>query len=157
MLRRLGSAVLRTPARLGLRRDRLGRVAHVALLVAGLGFGLALALVLPGGDVERRCPPRGEGYELCFVQKSVLPTVLLLLGGLLLGHLLARGLLVRLPAWRRRVREVGERREGGEETRAEPPYRSDPFLLASTWGAKEGRTDRRRPRLAAVRGRLRRR
>lgn len=128
-----------------MRDDRLGWLAHLGLLAAGLTTGVLLAV--PLGDVEDRCPPRGEGYDFCFVQKAVAPTILIVLAGLLLGQVLARALLVRLPAWRRRVREVGERRVGEEETREDPPYRKDPFLLASTWGAKQGRSERRRPRL----------
>lgn len=145
MLRRIRSASQRIAAGLRLRDDRLGWITQLGLLLAGLAIGVLLAL--PLGDVESRCPPRGEGYDFCFVQKAVLPTVLIIMAGLLLGQFVARALLVRWPAWRRRVREVGERRAGEEETRAEPPYRSDPFLLASTWGTKEGRTDRRRPRI----------
>lgn len=128
-----------------MRDDRLGWLAHLGLLAAGLTTGVLLAV--PLGDVEDRCPPRGEGYDFCFVQKAVAPTILIVLAGLLLGQVLARALLVRLPAWRRRVREVGERRVGEEETREDPPYRKDPFLLASTWGAKQGRSERRQPRL----------
>jgi hypothetical protein len=128
-----------------LRQDRLGAVAQLALLVAGVTIGLILAL--PVQVSERRCPARGEGYDLCWVQKALAPSVLIILASLLLAQFLARLLLVRVPAWRQRVREVGERRVGEQETREEPPYRSDPFLLASTWGAKDGRTERRRPRL----------
>jgi hypothetical protein len=115
------------------------------MLVAGVTLGLILAL--PVRVSERRCPARGEGYDFCWVQKALAPSILIILASLLLAQFLARMLLVRLPAWRQRVREVGERRVGEEETREEPPYRSDPFLLASTWGAKEGRSDRRRPTL----------
>jgi hypothetical protein len=142
VLRRVASSGRRLVAGFRLRRDRLGAAAHVALVLAGIAGGLILAL--PVGDVADRCPPRGEGYELCYLQKGLLPTVLIVLAGLLAGHLLARLLLVRLPAWRRRVREVGERRVGLEETREDPPYRQDPFLLASTWGIKHGRSERRR-------------
>lgn len=145
MLRRIRSAPQRVASGLRLRDDRLGWIAHLGLLLAGLAVGVLLAL--PVGDVESRCPPRGEGYAFCFLQKAVLPPVLIVIAGLLLGQVVARALLVRWPAWRRHVREVGERRVGEEETRAEPPYRSDPFLLASTWGTKEGRSDRRRPRI----------
>jgi hypothetical protein len=118
---------------------------QLAMLVAGLAIGLILAL--PVQVSERRCPAKGEGYDFCFVQKAIAPSVLIILASLLLAQFLARALLVRLPAWRQRVREVGERRVGEEETREEPPYRSDPFLLAATWGAKDGRSERRRPRL----------
>jgi hypothetical protein len=152
VLRRVASSGRRLVSSLRLRRDRLGVAAHAALVLAGTAAGLLLAL--PVDDVSARCPPRGEGYQLCYLQKGLLPTVLIVLAGLLLGHLVSRQLLVRLPAWRRRVREVGERRVGMEETREEPPYRQDPFLLASTWGVKQGRSERRRFSLLA---RLRRR
>lgn len=128
-----------------LRHDRLGGIAQLAILLGGLALGLLLAL--PVRVSESRCPARGEGYDFCWVQKALSPSILLILASLLLAQFLARVVLVRLPAWRARAREVGERRVGEEETRADPPYRSDPFLLASTWGVKEGRTDRRRPRI----------
>lgn len=143
MPRRFLSAVRRLVAATRLRRDRLGMAAHGALIAAGLGAGLLLAL--PIGDLTPRCPARGEGYELCYVQKGIIPAILIVMALGLFGHVVARVLLVRLPAWRRRRREVGERRVGLEESREEPPYHRDPFLLASTWGAKEGRSDRRRP------------
>ena len=134
---------------------RVRSAAHLALILGGLA--LALVLVLPLADVTDRCPPPGEGYELCRVQKAWVPAVLIVLAGGLGGYLLARTLLVRLPAWRARVRDVGERRVGQEETREDPPYRSDPFLLASTWGVKQGRSDRRRITPSYLWARLRRR
>lgn len=134
---------------------RLRSAAHVALVLAGVA--LALVLVLPIADLADRCPPPGEGFELCRVQKAWVPAVLLVLAGALGGHLLARVLLHRLPAWRARMRDVGERRVGAEETREEPPYRSDPFLLASTWGVKKGRSERRRITPSWLWTRLRRR
>jgi len=151
VLRRIASVARRSLDGFRLPGDRLLRVAHVMLLLAGVAIGLLLAL--PVGDVGSRCPPRGEGYALCYLQKALLPTVLLALVGLLAGHALGRLALVRLPAWRRRVREVGERRVSREDPREDPPYRRDPFLLASTWGAKEGRSDSRRPRLRVRRPR----
>lgn len=152
MLSRVRSAPRRIGAGIRLRGDRLGVAAHATLLLAGLAAGLLLAL--PVADVEDRCPPRGEGYDFCVVQKAWLPTLLIVLAGVLLAQVLAKALLVRLPAWRERIREVGERRVGMDETREDPPYSSDPFLLASTWGTKEGRSDRRRP---SILERLRRR
>ena len=131
------------------------RTAHALLVLAGLA--VALAVTLPVDDVTGRCPARGEGYDFCWVQKALLPSILIVMAGGLLGHWLARLLLVRLPAHRARVREVGERRTGEPETREEPPYARDPFLLASTWGAKEGRSERRRPRFADLLDRVRRR
>jgi hypothetical protein len=159
VLRRFRSAarrVLALPLRLAalarLRRDRLGALAHGAFVLAGLGLSLLVALPVP--DVGDRCPPRGEGYDFCVLQKAWLPVVLLALAGILLGQYLARLALVRLPAWRERRRTVGERRVGAEEARADPPYRRDPFLLAATWGEKKGPNERRRP---TIRERLRRR
>ena len=102
-------------------------------------------LAFPVADVEDRCPAHGEGYDFCWVQKSLTPSVLILLAALFLAQFVARLVLVRIPAWRERVRDIGERRVGEEDTRPEPPYRSDPFLLAATWGEKKGPTDRRRP------------
>ena len=131
-----------------LRRDRLGIAAHLALLAAGIGLGLLLAL--PVSDVTQRCPARGEGYDLCWVQKALLPTILVVLAGGMLAQWIAQLTLVRFPLYMDRVREVGERRVGEEETREPPPYAQDPFLLASTWGSKAGRTDRRRPRFAEL-------
>jgi hypothetical protein len=130
---------------LRLRRDLRGGLDQLAILLLGLAGGLLLAFPVP--NVEKRCPARGEGYDFCWVQKALAPSVLILLASLFLAQFVARALLVRWPAWREHVRTVGERRVGEEETREEPPYRSDPFLLASTWGAKVGRTERRRPRL----------
>jgi len=127
------------------RRPRLfaGRrgPAHVALVC--LGLAVALWIALPLADVDHRCPPRGEGYALCALQKAWLPAVVLALAGLAAGHLAARMLLVHLPAWRVRARTAGERRSGAPDERPEPPYSRDPFLLASTWGVKRGRTERR--------------
>ena len=145
---------------LRLRDDLQGGLDQLAIVLAGLGFGLMLAFPVP--DVEARCPAHGEGYDFCWVQKALLPSVLILLAALFLAQFVARLLLVRIPAWRERVREVGERRVGEDETRPEPPYRSDPFLLAATWGEKKGLTDRRRPSTfervpASVLARLRRR
>ena len=134
---------------------RVRSAAHLGLILAGVA--LALVLVLPIAEVRDRCPPPGEGYELCRVQKAWLPALLIVFAGGIAGHLVARTLLVRLPAWRARVRETGERRVGLDETREDPPYRSDPFLLASTWGAKEGRSERRRLTLSWLWARLRRR
>ena len=134
---------------------RLRSAAYVLIVLAGVG--LALWLVLPIGNVSDRCPPPGEGYDFCKVQKAWIPAVLLVLAGGLGGHLVARTLLIRLPAWRARERPVAERRVGLEETRTDPPYRSDPFLLAATWGEKHGRSERRRPTLSGVLARLRRR
>jgi hypothetical protein len=134
---------------------RVRSAAHIVLILAGVA--LALILVLPIAEVRDRCPPPGEGYELCRVQKAWLPALLLVMAGAIGGHLVARTLLVRLPAWRARVRETGERRVGLQETREDPPYRSDPFLLASTWGAKHGRSDRRRLTFSWLWARLRRR
>lgn len=133
---------------------RVRSAAHLALVLAGVA--LALVLVLPIAEVRDRCPPPGEGYELCRVQKAWLPAALIVIAGAVGGHLVAQAALIRLPAWRARVREVGERRGGREETRAEPPYRSDPFLLASTWGAKHGRSERRRLTPSWLWARLRR-
>lgn len=116
---------------------------HVALVLTGVALGLLLAL--PIDNVDAKCPPRGEGFEFCYVQKAILPAIFIVLAGGLLGQWLARLVLVRVPAWRRRVRTHGERRAGQPETREEPPYRKDPFLLASTWGVKEGRHERRHP------------
>ena len=155
MLRRARILPLRVARALRLRRDRLGTVAHATLILLGLGLGLLIAL--PVDDVTGRCPARGEGYDLCFVQKALVPSILIVLAGVLLAQWLARMLLVRLPAYVRRVREVGERRVGEPDPREEPPYARDPFLLAATWGAKDGRTDRRAPRLGEWLQRLRRR
>lgn len=152
MLRRLRSASSRIAAGVRLRHDRAGIAAHWALLLAGIG--IALVLALPLQDVTERCPARGEGYNLCVVQKSWLPFLLLVLAGGLLGQYVARMLLVRIPAWRGRLTTVGERRVGEDEVREEPPYSKDPFLLAATWGQKKGPSERRRPTLLA---RLRRR
>jgi hypothetical protein len=138
-----------------LRHDRNGAAIHVALLVLGVGAGLLLAL--PVDDVTDRCPAKGEGYDFCYVQKALLPSILIVLAGGLLAQWLSSVLLVRLPAYLARVREVGERRVGEPEAREDPPYARDPFLLASTWGAKHGPTERRRPRLADLLARLRRR
>jgi hypothetical protein len=135
-----------------LRGDRLGGLLHGAFLLAGLGLGLLLALPLQ--DVSGRCPPRGEGYDLCVLQRAWLPMLLLVLAGAFLGQFAARVMLVRMPAWRERLRTVGERRVGEEEAREEPPYSSDPFLLAATWGEKKGPSERRRP---SILQRLRRR
>lgn len=138
-----------------IRRDRTGVAVHVALLVAGVGLGMLVAL--PVDDVTNRCPARGEGYEFCYVQKALLPSILIVLAGGLLAQWLAAVLLVRLPAYISRVREVGERRAGEPESREEPPYARDPFLLGATWGAKEGPSERRRPWLGELLARLRRR
>jgi hypothetical protein len=138
-----------------LRRDRLGMGIHVALLLAGIGTALLLAL--PVDDVTDRCPARGEGYDFCYVQKALVPSILIVLAGGLLAQWIAAMTLVRLPAYVERVREVGERRTGEPEAREDPPYARDPFLLASTWGAKHGPTERRHPRLGDLLARLRRR
>jgi hypothetical protein len=130
---------------LRLRPDRLGFAAQIGIVLLVLAGGLLLAFPLQ--DVEDRCPARGEGYDFCFVQKALLPSILIVLASLFLAQFVARALLVRLPAWRERVRIIGERRVGEEEARPDPPYRSDPFLLAATWGEKKGPSERRRPRL----------
>jgi hypothetical protein len=116
--------------------------AHGALLLAGIAVALLVALPVP--DPGPRCPPRGEGYGLCALQKAWIPTLLLVIAGLAAGHAAGRLLLVRLPRWRARRAESGERPAEGPDDPEEPPYRSDPFLLASTWGVKAGRADRRR-------------
>jgi hypothetical protein len=148
----LGAPYRRFGRGLRLRDDVQGGLDQLAILLAGLGIGLMLAF--PVAKVEDRCPARGEGYDFCWVQKALLPSVLILLAALFIAQFVARVLLVRYPAWRARVREVGERRVGEEETRPEPPYRSDPFLLAATWGEKKGPSERRRPSILT---RLRRR
>lgn len=145
---------------LRLRGDLRGGLDQLAILLAGIGLGLMLAF--PVRNVDSKCPAHGEGYNFCWVQKALLPSVLLLLASLFLAQFVARLLLVRMPAWRERVREVGERRVGEEDTRPEPPYRSDPFLLAATWGEKKGPTERRKPTVfervpASLLARLRRR
>lgn len=137
---------------LRLRHDLRGALDQLAILLIGLGVGMMFAF--PLADVEDRCPARGEGYDLCWVQKALLPSVLIVLAALFAAQYVARLLLVRLPARRHRLRTVGERRVGEEETRPDPPYRSDPFLLAATWGEKKGPSDRRRP---SILERLRRR
>lgn len=134
LLRRFG-------VRTRLRRDRLGVAAHWSLLVAGLGIGLLL--VLPVDDVHNRCPPAGQGYGWCAVQKAWLPTVLVILGALLVAHLVAVLLLVRVPALWARLR-AGERPVHMTRAQEDPPYDRDPFLLAATWGVKKGREDVRR-------------
>jgi hypothetical protein len=134
LLRRFG-------VRTRLRRDRLGMLAHASLLVAGLGIGLLLAL--PVDDVHDRCPPSGQGYGWCALQKAWLPTVLIVLGALLAAHLVAALLLVRVPAVWARLRQ-GERPVRMTRAQEEPPYNKDPFLLAATWGVKRGREDVRR-------------
>lgn len=133
----------------------LRRLAQPAFVLAGLALGLLVAL--PVEDVAARCPARGEGYQLCWVQKALLPAVLLVLAGGLLGVVAHRLLMVRVPARRRRRRAVGERRAGRPESREDPPYREDPFLLAATRGVKLGRSDRRRDGWDRLLARLRRR
>lgn len=151
MLRRLRLL----PRAVLLRRDRTGAAMHVLILLVGLV--LALTLALPVGDVADRCPARGEGYDLCWVQKALAPAILVPLAALFAAQWVASLLLVRLVGRRRRLREVGERRAGAQETREDPPYARDPFLLASTWGVKEGRSERRRFGLGELVSRLRRR
>lgn len=145
---------------LRLRGDLQGGLDQLAIVLAGVGVGWMLAFPVP--DVEDRCPARGEGYDFCWVQKALLPSILIMLAALFLAQFVARVLLVRIPEWRERVREVGERRVGEEETRPDPPYRSDPFLLAATWGEKKGPNERRKPSVftrvpASVVARVRRR
>jgi hypothetical protein len=146
-----------------LRYDKPGMLVHLLVLLGFLAVGLALALPLP--DVTHRCPAPGEGRDLCVLQKSWLPFFLIVFASLCLGQFVARVGLVRIPEWWDRRGLVGERRVGEEEVREDPPYSSDPFLLAATWGQKKGPTERRRPDLLAwlvqardrVRQRLRRR
>src|SRR4051794_14948717 len=145
-----------------LRYDRLGILAHLVVLLGFLALGLVLALPVP--DVTHRCPAPGEGRDLCVLQKSWLPFFLIVFASVCLGQFVARVGLVRVPEWLDRRRAIGERRVGEEEAREDPPYTSDPFLLAATWGQKKGPTERRRPDLigwlaqarATVRQRLRR-
>jgi hypothetical protein len=124
-----------------LRQDRLGTLAHLSLLVAGLGVGLLLAL--PVHDVHNRCPPSGQGYGWCAVQKAWLPTGLVILAALLVAQFVAALLLVRLPVLWRRLRS-GERPVRMTRAQEDPPYNKDPFLLAATWGVKRGRSEPRR-------------
>lgn len=126
-----------------LRHDRAGILAHLAIVLAFLALGLVLAL--PPEDVTRRCPAPGEGRDWCVLQKSYLPLFLIVFSSLCLGQLAARTALVRFPDWRAHRRAVGERRVEDEDVRDDPPYTSDPFLLAATWGQKKGPTERRRP------------
>ena len=146
-----------------LRYDRPGILAHVAIVLAFLALGLVLAL--PPADVTHRCPAPGEGRDWCVLQKSYLPLFLIVFSSLCLGQFVARLALVRIPEWREHRREIGERRVEDDDVREPPPYSSDPFLLAATWGQKKGPTERRRPdpigwvaeRRAAVLARVRRR
>jgi hypothetical protein len=130
---------------LQLRRDLLGVLAHAAIVFGGLAVGALIAF--PVQDVTDRCPAHGEGYNFCALQKAWTPAVLIMLAAGCLAQFLARTALVRIPDWRRRMKAIGERRVGEEETREEPPYRSDPFLLAATWGEKHGPSERRRPNI----------
>src|SRR5215217_7539917 len=73
---------------LRLRGDLQGGLDQLAILLAGLGLGLMVAF--PVADVEDRCPARGEGYDFCWVQKALLPSVLILLAALFLAQFAAR-------------------------------------------------------------------
>jgi hypothetical protein len=132
-----------------LRSDLLGRVAHWALLAAGLGGGILLAF--PARDLHGRCA-HGEGFGWCALQKQWLPAVLLLLAPIVAAHLASALLLVRVPALWERLRR-GERPVRMTARQEAPPYDRDPFLLASTWGVKTGRDDGRRGILARLRRR----
>ena len=137
LLRRFG-------VRTRLRHDRLGLMAHWSLLTAGLGIGLLLAL--PVDDVHPRCPPSGQGYGWCAVQKAWLPTIVVILAAIVVAQLLSVLLLVRIPALWERLRG-GERPVRMTRAQEDPPYSKDPFLLAATWGVKKGRSDVPRSRL----------
>lgn len=120
--------------RICLRCDRRGRIVHAALLALGLALGLVLAL--PLRETAGRCAP-GEGFNGCALQKVWLAALVTVLAPLLAAQMLAAFALVRLPALRRRWR-AGERPVRMTRRQRDPPYRSDPFLLAATWGVKTG-------------------
>lgn len=128
LLRRFG-------VRTKLRDDRLGEIAHWALLAAGLGIGILLAF--PVRDISGKCPT-GEGFGWCALQKQWLPAALLLVAPVVAAHLLSAVLLIRVPKVWERLRR-GERPVKMTARQEAPPYDRDPFLLASTWGVKTGR------------------
>jgi hypothetical protein len=144
-----GRVLRRFGVRTRLRDDRLGEVAHWALLVAGLGIGILLAF--PVRDISGKCPT-GEGFGWCALQKQWLPAVLLLVAPILGAHLLSGLLLIRVPKVWERLRR-GERPVKMTARQEAPPYDRDPFLLASTWGVKTGRDRSARRRLPRLRRR----
>jgi hypothetical protein len=99
-------------------------------LAATGGLILGLAFALPVQDVSDACPPVGEGYGQCALQKSWLPAVMLVVlcvsGAVLLTRLVAAapGLVASARAWYHRPPTV------------EPAFDEDPLLVAATWGRR---------------------
>ncbi len=106
-----------------------------ALGLAGplLGPDVGLAVELPVGNVATRCPPRGEGYVLCAIQKAWLPAVLLVILLTGLGYGLAL-LVGELPLVGRRWRRGERPRRDRPPHEPSPALRRDPLLLVATWG-----------------------
>ncbi|PTL56421.1 hypothetical protein C7Y72_15775 [Paraconexibacter algicola] len=126
-----------------LPRPRAATVASVVrwgLLALGVLLGVRWALPLQG--VEGRCPPSGEGYGYCYLQKSVLPSVILLLAPVLGAQLLGSFSTRTAPELRRRWR-AGERPTRRTRAQVAPPYAEDPTLLAASWGVRTGADDDR--------------
>jgi len=118
--------------------DVLARIARVVLMAAAVAVGLRWALPLQG--VQGRCPPAGEGYGYCWVQKSVAPALVLAVVPVLAMHLLLQFALVSAPAALRRWR-AGERPTRVTRAQATAPYEDDPVLLAASWGRRTGTPD----------------
>jgi len=136
------------PSRLrGLRATRqlrvpgsvAGRVVRLLLLVLAVAAGLRWALPLQG--VEGRCPPSGEGYGYCYLQKSVLPAVIVFLAPILGAQVLGTFLTQTGPDLLRRWR-AGERPTRTTTRQMAAPYDEDPVLLAASWGVRTGIADR---------------
>jgi hypothetical protein len=129
------AAILRAfGVRTRIRPDLRGRLVHAGLLLAGLLLGLGLAL--PVREAAGRCAP-GDGFNACALQQVWLPAAVTVLALLVAAHLVAAFVLLTVPALRARWR-VGLRPVRMTRRQKEPPYASDPFLLAASWGVKTG-------------------
>jgi hypothetical protein len=136
---RRGFAVLWSRgALLRLSPELTGRVVRAGLLGAGLVAGVRWALPLQG--VQGRCPPSGEGYGYCYLQKSVLPSVILGLAPILGAQVLGTFLTYTAPDLHRRWK-AGERPTRMTSRQAAAPYSEDPVLLAASWGVRTGTED----------------
>jgi hypothetical protein len=113
------------------------RMALAFMLSIALCAGLAWAL--PLRDVAQRCPKHGEaGYVQCVMQKAWLPSIVEVIGVVVVAFILHQLIFRTLPAVRARWHS-GERLVRMTRSQERPPYESDPVLLAATWGVKTGR------------------
>jgi hypothetical protein len=101
------------------------RAVQAAMVLVAIALGVVFTLPLP--NVDRRCPPRGEGLTMCVLQKAWLPaitvTLAMAVAALLLHWLIFSG-PSRFRAWRdHRARVI-----------APPPFAQDPVLVAANWG-----------------------